>query len=244
MSPNQSVYPLQPHPLKNLVASLKPDPVYVEAEHYPSPAARLADRWVHITGLAAGGVGGVVLLSLSLGVGRSGQTAAIAVYAASLMAMLACSLAYNMSMPGRCDWLRRLDHAAIFLMIAGSYTPFTTQCLTGGWAVGMTVAVWTLALVGAALKLFFPDLGRGLWVALYLGLGWIAVIALKPLLAGVSLLALSLLVAGGGVYSLGVIVYARHALKFRRAIWHGFVVAAAATQYVAILLGVVLAPSR
>jgi hemolysin III len=181
-----------------------------------------------------------VLLSLSLGVGRSGQTAAIAVYAASLMAMFGCSLAYNMSRPGRCDWLRRFDHAAIFLMIAGSYTPFTTQSLTGGWAIGMTAAVWTLALAGAALKLFLPDLGRGLWVPLYLGLGWIAVIALKPLFAGVSLLALTLLAAGGLIYSLGVIVYARPSLKFRRAIWHGFVVAAAATQYAAVLLGVVL----
>lgn len=213
-----------------------------EAEHYPSPAARSADFWVHVVGLTAGGVGGFVLLGLSLGVGRLGQTAAIAVYAVSLMVMFACSLAYNLAGPRRRALLRRFDHAAIFLMIAGSYTPFTTQSLTGGWAIGMTAGVWILALAGAAAKLFLPGLGRGFWVALYLGLGWIAVIALKPLLAGVSLLALILLAAGGLIYSLGVIVYARHTLKFRRAIWHGFVVAAAATQYAAVLLGVVLTP--
>jgi hemolysin III len=228
--------------LQFLVTGLKRDPAPIESEHYPSPAARVADRWVHIVGLTAGGLGGAVLLGLSLGVGRMGQTAAIAIYAVTLMAMFGCSLAYNMSGPRRRPLLRRIDHAAIFVTIAGSYTPFTTQSLTGAWAIGMTTAVWTLALAGAAAKLFLPGLGRGFWVVLYFGLGWIALIALKPLLAGVSLLALALLLAGGLIYSLGVIVYARRSLKFRRAIWHGFVVAAAATQYTAVLLGVVLTP--
>ncbi|HEY1448975.1 MAG TPA: hemolysin III family protein, partial [Caulobacteraceae bacterium] len=131
-------------------------------------------------------------------------------------------------------------HAAIFLMIAGSYTPFTTQSLTGAWAIGMTTTVWALALAGVAGKLFLPGLGRGFWVALYLALGWIAVIAVKPLMATVSLVALILLLAGGLVYSLGVIVYVRRSLPFRRAIWHGFVIAAAGMQYAAILTGVVL----
>jgi hemolysin III len=210
------------------------------APHYPSPAERSADRWVHITGLAAGAVGGLTLLGLSLGFGHLRQTAAIGVYAACLMAMFLCSAAYNLASPRRRPLLRRFDHAAIFLMIAGSYTPFTTQSLTGTWAWGMTSAVWALALAGVAGKLFLPGLGRGFWVALYLALGWVAVIAVKPLLAGVSAFALALLLAGGLVYSLGVIVYVRRSLPFRRAIWHGFVIAAAAMQYVAILTGVVL----
>lgn len=210
--------------------------------HYPSPVERSADRWVHIAGLAAGAVGGLTLLGLSLGLGHLRQTAAIGVYAACLMAMFLCSAAYNLASPRRRPLLRRLDHAAIFLMIAGSYTPFTTQSLTGAWAWGMTGTVWTLALAGVAGKLFLPGLGRGFWVALYLALGWVAVIAVKPLLAGVSMFALALLLAGGLVYSLGVIVYVRRALPFRRAIWHGFVIAAAAMQYAAILTGVVLRP--
>jgi hemolysin III len=208
--------------------------------HYPSAAERAADRWVHVAGLAAGGVGGLTLLGLSLGLGRLSQTAAIGVYAACLMAMFGCSAAYNLASPGRWPVLRRLDHAAIFLMIAGSYTPFTTQSLTGAWAIGMTATVWLLAAAGAAGKLFLPGLGRGFWVALYLALGWIAVVAVKPLLATVSLLALILLLAGGLVYSAGVIVYVRRSLPFRRAIWHGFVIAAAGMQYAAILTGVVL----
>jgi hemolysin III len=154
--------------------------------------------------------------------------------------MFACSIIYNMAKPHRRPLLRRLDHAAIFLMIAGSYTPFTTQSLTGAWAWGMTAAVWTLALAGAAGKLFLPGLGRGFWVALYLALGWSAVVALKPLLASVSAVALILLAIGGAIYSLGVIFYLRRSLPYRRAIWHGFVLTAAATQYAAVLTGVVL----
>ena len=157
--------------------------------------------------------------------------------------MFLASAAYNRASPRRRPLLRRLDHAAIFLMIAGSYTPFTTQRLTGAWAWGMTAAVWTLALAGAAGKLFLPGLGKGFWVVLYLALGWVALIAVRPLLADVSILALALLAAGGLIYSLGVIVYLRKTLPFRRAIWHGFVVAAAATQYAAVLTGVVL-PAR
>ncbi len=221
-----------------------PAPSAPLAIHYPRPAERSADRWVHIVGLTAGVLGGLTLLGLSLGFGRLGQAAAIGVYGACLVVMLLCSAAYNLASPGRRPLLRRLDHAAIFLMIAGSYTPFTTQRLHGAWGWGMTAAVWALALTAAAGKLFAPGLGKGFWVALYLALGWIAIVAVKPLLADVSLSALSLLLAGGLVYSTGVIVYLKKTLPFRRAIWHGFVVAAAATQYCAILTGVVLSPAK
>jgi hemolysin III len=183
----------------------------------------------------------VTLLGLAIGFGRFGEAAAVGVYALCLLLMFLASIAYNMAGPRRRPLLRRLDHAAIFLMIAGSYTPFTTQRLTGAWSVDMTVAVWAIALAAAAGKLFAPGLGKRIWVALYLALGWIAVIAIKPLLATVSAIALALLLAGGLVYSLGVIVYLKKDLPYRRAIWHGFVTVAAGTHYAAILTGVVLA---
>ncbi|MGI9170334.1 MAG: PAQR family membrane homeostasis protein TrhA [Caulobacteraceae bacterium] len=213
------------------------------AIHYPRPIERSADRWVHIVGLTAAALGGLTLLALSLGAGRLGQVAAIGVYGACLIVMFLCSAAYNLASPRRRPLLRRFDHAAIFLMIAGSYTPFTTQRLTGAWAWGMTAAVWGLALAAATAKLLAPGLGKGFWVALYLALGWIAVIAIGPLTAGVRTAALVLLLAGGLVYSMGVVVYLRKALPFRRAIWHGFVVAAAAIHYAAVLTGVVLSPA-
>jgi len=212
-----------------------------ETPHYARPRERSADRWVHIVGLTGGALGGLTLLGLSLGFGRLGQAAAVGVYAACLMLMFLASAAYNLASPRRRPLLRRLDHAAIFLMIAGSYTPFTTQRLTGAWAWGMTSAVWTLAAGAAAGKLFAPGLDKKFWVGLYLALGWIAVVAIRPLLAGVSAVALILLLIGGLVYSLGVIVYLKANLPYRRAIWHGFVTAAAATHFAAILDGVVLA---
>ena len=216
-------------------------PAAPDAAHYSGPLERSADRWVHIVGLTAGAVGGLILLGMSLGVGRLGQAAAIGVYATCLVLMFLASAAYNLASPRRRVLLRRLDQAAIFFMIAGSYTPFTTQRLAGAWSWGMTLAVWTLAIGAAAIKLFAPGLDRKFWVGVYLALGWLALVAIKPLLAGVSALALVLLLAGGLVYTLGVVIYLKRDLPFRRAIWHGFVTAAAATHFVAILTGVVLA---
>jgi hemolysin III len=213
------------------------------ADHYPTPASMRADLIVHVIGLGFAVIGGATLLVLALGLNGPVPAASVLVYVAAFVAMLALSAAYNFSKLRWRPVLRRLDHAAIFLMIAGSYTPFTTQRLHGDWAVGMTLAVWGLALAGAAAKLFLPGLGRGFWVVLYLGLGWIAVVAIKPILASVSWTTLALLAGGGLVYSIGAGFYVLKQLKFRRAIWHGHVVGAAALHFVAVLVGVVLAPS-
>lgn len=212
-------------------------------QHYPTTVERVADAWIHAVGLTAAVIGGAILLFVSLIQRRPGQSAAVAIYAGCIVAMFACSAAYNFASARHRPLLRRFDHAAIFLMIAGSYTPFTTQSLTGTWAIVMTALVWTLALAGAAAKLLLPGLARGFWIGLYLALGWVVLAALKPLAAALSLAALILLAAGGVIYSMGVIVYARRSLPFRRAIWHGFVLAAAGAQYAAVLIGVVL-PGR
>jgi hemolysin III len=211
-----------------------------DTDHYPSASARAADKWVHIVGLILAVAGGGALFGLSIGFGTLGQTFAVAVYAICLALMLSFSIAYNMSTPKHRPFLRRLDHAGIFLMIAGSYTPFTTQSLTGAWSLGMTLAVWTLAAGGVVGKLFLPGLGKGFWVALYLALGWIVVIAIGPMVAAVSLAGMILLAIGGLIYSAGVIFYVRKSLHYRRAIWHSFVLAGAGVQYAAIMTGVVL----
>lgn len=209
--------------------------------HYLTQAERVADRWVHIVGLAAAIGGGALLFGLCIAEGALGQTSAIAIYIACLITALAVSAAYNLAKSE--EWrrrLRRLDHAAIFLMIAGSYTPFTTQRFEGAWAIGMTIAVWVIAVAAAAGKLFLPGVAKKYWVPVYLLLGWMVLGAIKPLIAGVRPEALMLLVVGGVIYSLGVLVYVARSLPYRRAIWHGFVVAAAATHFAAILTGVVL----
>lgn len=209
--------------------------------HYPTAAAKCADLVVHVVGLTLALVGGIVLLTLAVRAGSIPMAVGVGIYATGLLAMLAFSTAYNFAPARRRPLLRRLDHAGIFLMIAGSYTPFTTQSLTGGWAIGMTAAVWSIAAFGAFGKLFLPGLGRRFWVAVYLALGWLVVVALKPMIDAVAWYALLLLVAGGVLYSTGVIFYVNKKLKFARAIWHGHVVVAAAAHWTAILLGVVLA---
>jgi len=211
-----------------------------DLDHYPSVWARRADFIVHIAGLTLALFGGGLALGLAVSHGMLGKVAAVSIYALGLIAMLAFSLAYNFAKPSWQPFLRRLDHAGIFLMIAASYTPFTTQALTGPWAIGMTTAVWALAGLGIAGKMLLPGLGKAIWVFLYLALGWMVVIAIKPMIEEVPAVAMWLLAAGGVVYSVGTIFYAAKGLKFRRAIWHGHVVAAAGLHYAAILVGVVL----
>ena len=211
------------------------------ARHYPTPAARCADLVVHLTGLAFALVGGAVLLGLSVGMGTLTQTAAIAVYAAALLLMLAFSTAYNFSKAPHRPLLHRLDHAGIFLMIAGSYTPFTTQNLHGAWAVAMTTAVWSIAGLGILGKLCLSRLSDRFWVGVYLALGWLVLVALKPMVEGVPWVALALLALGGLLYTSGVVFHVNKRLRYARAIWHGHVVAAAGAHWAAVLIGVVLA---
>ncbi len=213
-------------------------------EHYTSPAEKTADLVVHVVGLTLAAVGGVVLAVLAALYTGVGAVVATALYAACLIAMLTASTAYNMARPCAArPVLRRLDEAAIFLMIAGSYTPFTTQRFEGAWAVGFTLLVWAVGLGGAFAKIVMPRLSDAIWSAVYVAFGWLAVLALKPMVETVHPASLALLVIGGLIYTAGVFVFISPKVKFRRAIWHGFVVAGASVHWAAVLVGVVLAPA-
>ena len=213
-------------------------------DHYPNRAEKLADWWVHVVGLTAAVTSGLMLVVLSVAWGGVQLAVATGLYAVCLVGMLACSAVYNQARATAArPLLRRLDEAAIFLMIAGSYTPFTTQRLTGDWAIGMTTAVWATALAGVAAKLFAPNVPERLWTLLYIGFGWLALIALGPLVSGVPLVALVLLVLGGLIYSTGTLVF-HSRLPYRRAIWHSLVVGGAGLHFAAIWTGVVLAAPR
>lgn len=208
--------------------------------HYPTPAAKCADLVVHVMGLTLALIGGIVLLALAVLNGSISQVVGVSIYGLGVIAMLAFSTAYNFAKPQYRPTLRRLDHAGIFLMIAGSYTPFTIN-LDGAWGWGMTAAVWSIASLGALGKLFLTGIDRKFWVGVYLVLGWLVVVALKPMIDSLAWYAFALLVTGGVLYSTGVIFYVNKKLKFARAIWHGHVVAAAAAHWAAVLTGVVLA---
>lgn len=220
-----------------------PDQIDLE-EHYQSPAEHIADLVVHTVGLTLAAVGGIVLAVLSALNGGVGVVMATAIYALCLVAMLTASTVYNLTRPGAArPVLRRLDEAAIFLMIAGSYTPFTTQRFEGWWSIGFTLVVWLIAFAGVGAKLILPRLSDAFWSGVYVVFGWIAVIALKPLIDTVHPIALGLLVLGGLIYTAGVLFFISPKLKYRRAIWHGFVVAGAGVHWAAVLVGVVLAPN-
>ncbi|OYX14012.1 MAG: hemolysin III [Rhizobiales bacterium 32-66-8] len=214
-------------------------PPVAPAAHFPTPAARRADLLVHLVALAAAVIGALVLVRLSLNSGDSGQVVAIAIYAAALVIMLSFSAAYNFSHPPYQAPLRRLDHAGIFLMIAGTYTPFTTQVLSGGWAWGMTLAIWSLAGLGILAKLLLPGLDRRVSVGLYIALSSIVLAAIGPVTLALGTTPLLLLVGGGVIYIAGTAFYLNKRLRYGRAIWHGHVATAAALHWTAILLGVV-----
>lgn len=220
-----------------------PDQIDLE-EHYETRAEHTADLVVHVVGLTLAAVGGLVLAVLSAIYGGAGAVTATGIYALCLVAMLTASTVYNLTRPCKArPVLRRLDEAAIFLMIAGSYTPFTTQRFEGWWAIGFTLAVWIIAFAGVAAKLVAPRISDAFWSGVYVVFGWLAVLALKPMIETVSPIALGLLVLGGLIYTSGVLIFISPKVKYRRAIWHGFVVAGAGVHWAAVLVGVVLAPS-
>jgi hemolysin III len=202
------------------------------------PSERLADLCVLGGGLVLGLAAAAVLLVAALGRGGLGLVIGTGLYVAGLLAMLGCSLLYRAAIePRRRQFLRRLDHAAIFALIAGTATPFALSH-GGDRGIILTVALWAAAAVGMIGKLSFPIMGIGRSVLIYLLLGWASLPALGPT---VSRQTLELIVAGGGFYSVGVWFMLWRRLPYRLAIWHAFVLAGAICHYLAIMIGVVLA---
>jgi hemolysin III len=181
-----------------------------------------------------------VLLTIALLDGGSALTlASLALYGFGLLAMLWASALYHLARdPARKEILRRFDHSAIFVMIAGTYTPFALVAVGGQVGLALFAFVWVVAIVGVVLKMRFPRRWELAAVAAYLALGWVAVVALEPIVEALSKPVLVLLAAGGITYSLGVPVYLAKRLPFNVALWHGFVLVAAALHYAAILTGI------
>ncbi len=211
------------------------------AEHYPNRVEKTADGVVHLVGLVGAAIGAGVLFTFSLQKGGVSLASATALYAICLLVMLGCSAVYNLTRPSSARRvLRRADEAAIFLMIAGSMTPFTSQLLPPSFAVLMTSAVWVAALAGAFGKVALPQISDRAWCIIYVAFGWLAALSFVPLIHGLPMIVVALLVLGGLIYSAGVLIYLNHAVPFRRAIWHGLVVVAATLHYGAVLVGLVL----
>ncbi|WP_218821986.1 PAQR family membrane homeostasis protein TrhA [Haematobacter genomosp. 1] len=195
----------------------------------------IADGVVHGVGVALALLGTVVLVVSASDAGWSGQAAA-ALYGAILVVALSVSLAYNLWPEGAVKLvLRRFDHSSIFLLIAATYTPFLERSASHYSALVMLCAIWLMAIAGVASKWIFP-VGYG-WLSLilYLSMGWSGLLIAAPVMQSIPVLSQVLILAGGLVYSLGVIFFLWEKLRFQTAIWHGFVVTAAAMHYAAIL---------
>lgn len=163
----------------------------------------------------------------------------IGIYGTTLILLYTASTLYHgIPHAGAKPMLRRLDHAAIFLLIAGSYTPFTLISLHGPWGWSLFAAVWILALGGIALE-FRHVRHRGLMASLYVALGWIGLVAIGPLRENVAPGGLWLLFGGGVAYTLGVPFYLWKRLPYNHALWHGFVLLGSVLQFLAVLFYVV-----
>jgi hemolysin III len=200
------------------------------------------DLAIHSIGTLAGVAAVIVLLDITIRNHGSPHFAAIVVYAVGLLAMLGFSAAYNLARPSHWkEALRRCDHGAIFLMIAGTYTPFVVSIADPRWRWGLMSIIWLIALTGLVIKLAFPGrLERGS-VLVYLSLGWIGLMALHPLFASLAASTIFLLAAGGVLYTIGVAFHLWEGLRFHNAIWHALVVIAAGFHYCAVLFGIALA---
>jgi hemolysin III len=204
-----------------------------------------ADRAIHILGLSAGAIGALVMIARVTVSAGALTFSAVAIYLLALLAMLAASAAHNcrQARAGK-ELCRRLDHAAIFALIAGTYTPFTLTVLSGGLAIGVTAALWTAALGGAVTKLRYPLRFERLSIVVYLLFGWQGLFLVPPLFAALPEPTAVLIVTGGVLYSVGTAFHIWTRLPFQNAIWHGFVVLAAGCHYAAIWQTVLLVGAR
>ena len=200
-------------------------------------AEEFASTVTHGVGLAMSLTGLVVLVVLAALKGTAWHIVSCAIYGATLVLLYTASTLYHaVRSPRAKHVLRILDHGAIYLLIAGTYTPFTLVTLRGGLGWTLFGLVWGLALVGILFKVFHVGRFPIVSMLVYLSMGWLVVIAWKPVLRTIPGGGIAWLVAGGLAYTAGILFYASHKLPFNHAIWHLFVLGGSVCHYVAVLL--------
>jgi hemolysin III len=206
-------------------------------------AEEVAHAITHGLGLLLG-IAALVLLTVYAALyGTAWHVVSCSVYGVSLVVLYAASTFYHTLPASRAKRVFRvLDHAAIYVLIAGTYTPFTLVNLRGGWGWALFGVVWGLAAVGVVLEAVARDRLRIVSVALYVGLGWLVALAVKPLLAAVEPGGVLLLVLGGVAYTGGVGFYAWRRLPYHHAVWHVFVLAGSLSHFFAVFYYVIPRP--
>ena len=195
----------------------------------------IADACVHAIGITAGIAATAALLALAGPKLSPVAVTSIAIYGISMVAMLVFSAGYNLiPVAAWKGMLRRFDQAAIFIKIAGTYTPFALAKMGGTWGYTLLALVWGVALLGGGAKLIFGEGYERLSIALYLALGWIGLLFLQPLIAAVPSESLLLLALGGLAYTCGVAFHVWDSLPYQNVIWHLFVLGGTALHFAAV----------
>lgn len=207
------------------------------------PVEEVANCATHGVGLALSVAGFVALVALAWAYGDAWHLASCGVYGASLVALyLASTLYHGARRPRAKQVFQALDHCGIYLLIAGTYTPFTLVTLRGPWGWSLFGLVWAFALAGILFRVVFGTRYRPVAVASYVLLGWLCVVAVKPILELVPPGALAWIAAGGLTYTAGVFFFAAKRIPHHHAIWHLFVLGGSICHYVAVLFYVL--PAR
>jgi hemolysin III len=198
------------------------------------------NAWTHLIGALAALTGAIWLIDLAAASGDLLKTASVTVYGVTLVMLYSISTIYH-SVRGRIKRvLRKLDHLSIYLLIAGSYTPFCLISLRGAWGWSLFGIVWTLAAIGMAQEIKPRSEARVLSLVIYAVMGWIVLVAIKPLLASLGLAGFLWLAAGGLFYTVGIVFFTfDERYRHWHGIWHLFVIAGSLCHFIAILFYVV-----
>jgi len=193
----------------------------------------------HAVGAVASVLSGVLLVGVAARSGDAWKIVSFSIYAVTLLLLYLTSTLYHGLRGATKDVLRKMDHCAIYLLIAGTYTPFTLVTLRGpiGWT--MFGVVWALAVLGIVQELLYARRGRVLSLVIYVVMGWLAVVGIGPLIDALGLTGFAWLAAGGVSYTAGIVFYATdHKVRHGHGIWHLFVLAGSICHYTAVLLHV------
>jgi len=195
----------------------------------------IASALTHGLGAVAALAASAVLITLAAIHGDGWALASAIVFGVALLLLYTASTLYHaIQHPIAKGRLKVFDHCAIYLLIAGTYTPFTLIGLRGPWGWGLFTAIWSLALAGVIFKLFFTGRFKLLSTGIYIGMGWLVVVAIKPMLASIDGWTLGWLLAGGLSYTLGTYFYHRESIPYAHAIWHMFVLGGSVCHFVAV----------
>jgi len=209
-------------------------------EHHQGPAAELANSLTHGLGVVLSATALIVMVFTASVHGTARHIVGAAIFGSALVLLYTMSTLYHAFRGPRLKRVFKiLDHTAIYLLIAGTYTPFCLTTLRGAWGWSMFGVIWGLAALGVGFKAVFTGRFEALSTAIYLAMGWIVMIAARPLWLHLPRPGMYWLMAGGLFYSLGVVFYSWKRLKFHHAIWHLFVLGGS-LSHVAAVLGYVI----